>query len=216
MNKQLIKLTEQDLHAIVKESVKRIITESYKGTLYHYTTLPLLYSILHQNNLIADLSDTFCDYRKGTCNSNDKLNNSLCFTRDKMYDIRNGLGVACRLVFDAEKLMQIRGARLYPVNFSRKPKFNKPNEAEERLWGVNVYPLDKYIERIDIIVSNLSEYSDGNCELDDKLWRKYSYDYFDKYPNAEDEDFLAFCGKKLINSILRMKKFKGKINVIYQ
>ena len=217
--RKTIKLTESDLHKIVKESVNRIITETYRGTLYHYTSLPLLYNILRQNRLIADESDDFCDYRKGTYDSKyDAPMHSLCFTRDKTYDIKNGgncgCGVSCRLVFDAERLMQLRYAKLYPVNFSKKAKINRPSEAEERLWGVDVNPLDKYVERIDIIVSDLSEPYQVETDFTTELYHKYYDKYFEKYPDADNDDYYEFLGRKMIEGIMRFKRFKGKINVI--
>lgn len=124
--------------------------------------------------------------------------------------------MVCRFVFDAEKLMQIRNAKLYPVNWCKKPKFNKSSEAEERLWGVNVYPLDKYVERIDIIVSDIGDYSNFPHDLDDEFYDKYWDSFSKKYPNASDEEFNRFVGKKMLQGIMRMKKFKGRINLVYK
>lgn len=210
------RLDKSQLRRIVMESVRSVMNESYRGPLYHFTTLPLLYCILRDNCLTCDYSDEFCDYRKGTCDDYGYPLPSLCFTRDKNYNIREDCGVVCRFVFDAEKLMQIRNAKLYPVNWCKKPKFNKSSEAEERLWGVNVYPLDKYIERIDIIVSDIGDYSNFPHDLDDEFYDKYWDSFSEKYPNASDEEFNRFVGKKMLQGIMRMKKFKGKINLVYK
>ena len=216
MYNKLIKLTESDVRKIVNKCIRRIINESYRGTLYHFTTLPSLYWILQQNNLIGDYSDEFCDYRKGTYDREyDEPYKFICFTRDKNYNIRKS-GVVCRLAFDSEKLMQLRNARLYPVNWSRKPKINNANEAEERLWDVNIYPLDKYLERIDIIINDLSNFDDGCNDYVDELYDRYYDSYYAKYPDAEDKDFSEFLAKKLIEKIMRIKKFKGKINLTWQ
>lgn len=218
MNKKLIRFTENNLNKIINETTRKILNEVYHSKLYHYTTLPLLYCILTQNNLIADHTDEFWDYRKGTYNQqNGKRYNCICFTRDKTYNIRSGYGVNCRLVFDADKLMQLRHAKLYPVNWSKQAKVGKNNnEAEERLWGVNVTPLNEYVERIDIIISDLSTYSDGSNDLDDELYEMYYDSYFNEHPNSNDTEFYAFLGEKLINKIMALPKFKGKINLVYQ
>ena len=213
---RLVKGQQSQLHG--KE--KALLNEYYKGEVYHYTTLPLLYSILKQNNLIASRSDNYYPrnngYRQGSYNpKTGKLWDIICFTRDKAYNIRSGYGVNCRLVFDTDELMKIRNARLYPVNFSNQAKINNSNEAEERLYGVNITPLNKYVKRIDIFISNFATFGDGCTDLEDKLYDKYYDVFFEKHPNANNHEFYSYIGKKLLKSIITISEFKGKINIIY-
>lgn len=204
------KLNENELKYIIKETVN-LLTEHYHGDLYHFTTLPLLYSICKQNNLIPDKPDNIVINRKGTTTDDGYSYDSICFTRDKNYNIRNGYDITCRLTFDADKLMKIRYAKLYPINYSGKMKMNHHNEAEERLYGVCIEPLHEYVKCIDIFVNNLNAYS--NTDLEDEFYEKYYDNFFTTNPNATDDDFNIFINKKIIKNILSLKKFKGKINV---
>ena len=202
--------------SVLKEYVNRTnitLNENYHGEIYHFTTLPMLYCIVRDNSLIPDRSDQeqFINYpRKGTRDEYDEVNPFLCFTRNKNYNIRDGACVYCKLTFDADKLMNLRNARLYPVNWSGKTKMNNPSEFEERLYNTDIYPFDKYVERIDIFVKDITgDMEDGGNDLEDELYDLYTQ----KYPNKNDDEIVAMYRYYMINTILNNPKLKGKVFV---
>ena len=211
-------LTEEETNEIeydlnITEAVKSILKENYHGEIYHFTTLPMLYCIVRDNSLIPDRPDQeqFINYpRKGTRDEYGDINPFLCFTRNKNYNIRDGACVYCKLTFDADKLMNLRNAKLYPVNWSGKTKMNNPSEFEERLYNTDIYPLDKYVERIDIFVKDIAgDMEDGGNDLEDKLYDIYAQ----KYPNKNDDEIIAMCRYYMINTIVNNPKLKGKVFV---
>jgi hypothetical protein len=173
----------------------------------------MLYCIVRDNSLIPDRSDQeqFINYpRKGTRDEYGDINPYLCFTRNKNYNIRDGACVYCKLTFDADKLMNLRNARLYPVNWSGKTKMNNPSEFEERLYNTDIYPFDKYVERIDIFVKDITgDMEDGGNDLEDELYDLYTQ----KYPNKNDDEIVAMYRYYMINTIVNNPKLKGKVFV---
>lgn len=203
MNK--IILNERGLNKIISESIKSMLVEHYHGSLYHFTTLPLLYSILSDNNLISEKTDDYQASRSGVYYNSPFL----CFTRDKNYNIRSDYGISCRLEFDADELMTLRNAKLYPVNWGNKIKMGNSSEFEERLYNVNIFPLDKYVKKIDIFINDLSSYS--ATELEDELYDEYYDSFYNENPNATNDDFLVFINNKILDGISGFKNFKDKI-----
>lgn len=189
------------------------LNENYHGEIYHFTTLPMLYCIVRDNSLIPDRSDQeeFASFpRKGTRDEYGDINPFLCFTRDKNYNIRDGACVYCKLTFDADRLMNLRRARLYPVNWSGQNKINNPSEFEERLYNTDVYPFDKYVERIDIYVKDIAgDMEDGGNDLEDKLYDLYTQ----KYPDKDGYEIIAMCRRQMIADILNDNRLKGKVFV---
>lgn len=162
------KISESQL----REAIKAVLTEHYHGVLYHYTTLQGLYGMISENRLKAEYSDgengrrdRRRDDKRAELDSVYKRERVLdesgiempyiCFTRDKNFNIKKSLGAFCRLTFDADTLMKIRGAKLVPYNYFGN-KFNSSNryEAEERLYcSEGIYPLDKFVNGIEIIIT---------------------------------------------------------------
>ena len=200
----------------VYESKRRThiaLNENYHGEIYHFTTLPMLYCIVKDNSLIPGIPDQekFIRFpRKGTRDVYGGINPYLCFTRDKNYNIREGACVYCKLTFDADRLMNLRRARLYPVNWLRQNKINNPSEFEERLYNTDVYPFDKYVERIDIYVKDIAgDMEDGGNDLEDELYDLYAQ----KYPDKGENEIIAMYRKKMIVDILNDNRLKGKVFV---
>jgi len=211
-------LTEEETNEIeydlnITEAVKSVLKENYHGEIYHFTTLPMLYCIVKDNSLIPGIPDQekFISFpRKGTRNVHGGINPYLCFTRCKNYNIREGACVYCKLTFDADRLMNLRRARLYPVNWLRQNKINNPSEFEERLYNTDVYPFDKYIERIDIYVKDIAgDMEDGGNDLEDELYDLYAQ----KYPDKGENEIIAMCRQQMISDILNDKRLKGRVFV---
>jgi len=196
-----------------KRRTRITMNENYHGEIYHFTTLPMLYCIVKDNSLIPGIPDQekFIRFpRKGTRNAHGGINPYLCFTRDKNYNIRDGACVYCKLTFDADRLMNLRRARLYPVNWLRQNKISNPSEFEERLYNTDVYPFDKYIERIDIYVKDIAgDMEDGGNDLEDELYELYAQ----KYPDKDENEIIAMYRKKMIVDILNDKRLKGRVFV---
>ena len=211
-------LTEEETNEIeydlnITEAVKSVLKENYHGEIYHFTTLPMLYCIVRDNSLMSDRPDQekFVSFpRKGTRDEYGDINPYLCLTRYKNYNIRDGACVYCKLTFDADRLMNLRRARLYPVNWSGQKKINSPSEFEERLYNTDVYPFDKYIERIDIYVKDIAgDMEDGGNELEDELYDIYAQ----KYPDKDDDEIIAMYRQQMISDIMNDNRLKGRVFV---
>lgn len=193
---------------------KSQLNEAYNGPLYHYTNLASLYSIIKSNKMIgaepySARRDELEIQRKGA-----KQRPFICFTRDKQFNIKKGLDeVVCVLTFNAEKLLTIRNARLYPVNFfsgnNELFKSNNPlryrAESEERLFVDCIAPFDKFVERIDIFTNNI----DVDDSIDDYLSDEEYEQIENIYGNTETESI----NKYAINQIVNSNAYKGKIFV---
>ena len=190
----------------------KILNEHYHGPLYHYTVLPHLYNILENNIVYCNLSDNVQPYRRGTVdNETGDYYPFICLTRNKDYNIRLGYGVQCRLTFDSDKLMRLRYAKLYPINWSNIPKIDNISEFEERLYNTDIYPLDKYVERIDIFIDNLDE--DASTDLEDELYHQLYGQFKKDYPHASDNEYTAYINQYMIDKIINNRMFKDKIIV---
>ena len=188
------------------------LCEAYNGPLYHYTNLASLYSIIKSNKMIgaepySARRDELDLQRKGA-----KQRPFICFTRDKQFNIKKGFDeVVCVLTFNAEKLLTIRNARLYPVNyFSGNNELFKSNnplryraESEERLFVDCIAPFDKFVERIDIFTNNI----DVDDSIDDYLPDEEYEQIENIYGNTETESI----NKYAINQIVNSNAYKGKI-----
>jgi hypothetical protein len=174
----------------IREAIKAVLTEHYHGVLYHYTTLQGLYGMICENRLKAEYSDGEDGRRDRRRRDNreaelDNVYNQsrvldesgaempyICFTRDKSFNIRQSFGAFCRLTFDADALMKIRGAKLVPYNYFGN-KFNSSNryEAEERLYcSEGIYPLDKFVEGIEIVITSKAD--EGSLKMVERILSK--------------------------------------------
>ena len=75
MNKRIIRLTESDLHRIVKESVDRILTETHIRKLYHFVSPKQLQYIFRYGFKLND--------REANYSINPQLPNFLSFSRNR-------------------------------------------------------------------------------------------------------------------------------------
>jgi hypothetical protein len=188
------------------------INEAYNGPLYHYTNLASLYSIIKSNKMIGTgphsvRKDELTLQRKG---ANQKP--FICFTRDKQFNIKKGLDeVICVLTFNAEKLLTIRNARLYPINyfsgnnehFKQKNPLRYRAEAEERLFVDCITPFDKFVERIDIFTNNI--------EIDDSVNDYLSDEEYEQIENIYGNTDIESVNKYVINQIANSNVYKGRI-----
>lgn len=190
--RNVIRLNETKLRKIITESIKTILKEHYRGKLYHFTTLAGLYGMANTNKLESSYGD---DFRDDDYVQTRKVNNStfICFTRDGRYDITQSKGeglISCRLTFDADKLMSIRGAKLYPVNWGGEKTMGAYSESEERLYVSGITPLSSFVESIDIV---FNEYTLNNDES--------VLDYVDE--DMYDMEETSEINKEVIRRILK-------------
>jgi hypothetical protein len=192
--RNVIRLNETKLRKIITESIKTILKEHYRGKLYHFTTLAGLFGMAKTNKLDSSYGAGF---REDGYEETRKVNNDtfICFTRNSRYDITktyDAVLITCRLTFDADKLMSIRGAKLYPVNWKGEESMGEYSESEERLYVDSITPLSSFVESIDIV---FNEYALNN---------DYSLAYFD----CDDEDVcdmedVSEMNKEVIRRILK-------------
>lgn len=150
MKKKLIRLTESDLHRMVKECVKHVLnknvlTETHMQTLYHFVSPKQLQYIARYGFKLNNLESNF--------SINPKLPNCLCFSRNRngvqgfpyMNSKYSGGGGTChnetltwmiiRLEIDAEKLNQY--GKVKPFDYIHH--FNK-EECENSGYYYGDYP----------------------------------------------------------------------------
>ena len=85
MNKKLIKLTESDLHRIVKETVKRVLNESTKDRYVLVYDGEEDYNSFSTSNLNAAINAAIQDYEEGghsTIEILDSLSGRIVWTTD--------------------------------------------------------------------------------------------------------------------------------------
>jgi hypothetical protein len=155
MNKKLIRLTEQDLHRIVKETVNKILKEAYNSNLYHFTNLEGLYGILKTNCISLVLTGDD-DY-----NNNDE---AVCLSRTSNpyigYCPNTEHQLIFRITLDTDKMTSsIRGMKIKPWSmnnprtqvsrFGNSKKFYSVSDYEERAYK-NIEPLNEYCKSIDV------------------------------------------------------------------
>ena len=188
------------------------LSEAYNGPLYHYTNLASLYSIIKSNKMDGTgphdvRDDEVALQRKGA-----KQRPFICFTRDKRFNIKKGADeVICLLTFNAEKLLTIRNARLYPINyfsgnneyFKSKSPLRYRAESEERLFVDCIAPFDKFVERIDIFTNNI--------DVDDSLDGYLTDEEYEQIENIYGNTEIESVNKYAINQIVNSNAYKGKI-----
>ena len=179
---KIIRLTEADLHQIIKESLNNILSEACHGELYHFTTLGLACGIVEDNAIYAreDSSEGNIDNRFSGRRDADRV---VSLTRNGTFGsgFEKEHGIVVRFTLDADKMSSsLRNAQIHPYNYAgfpwseRNRNFNPDDpdsspvikhpgtalskEFEERLYFSDIYPLDKYCTRIDVLVR------DWNCD----------------------------------------------------
>ena len=199
-----------------KRQLKPSINESYNGPLYHFTNLANLYSIVKGDKMLPSYgTDNQGSNTHDGVNINRKKANRkfICFTRDKNYNIKQDLGeVICKLTFNADELVNIRNARLYPVNwpyYSNKNIASKYNfsigreEAEERLFVDILEPFSKYVKRIDIYTENIDD--------DDTIEYYMEPDFFDEVEELYGDTETRTVNIHIINEIISTPNLRGKV-----
>ena len=214
--KQVIRLTEGDLRNMVKNCINEVLNEAYNGDLYHYTDFEKGMSIIKQNDLIADINDSHNDSSLDDLKYNTYNGStipSLSFTRqpNPIHFIGNGGGsygddnIAVRFTLDSNKIMSsLRYAILKPYRWHGcQPQ---KSEFEERLYGVDVYPLDKYCKQVDLYIYDMTEAEDYIYEL-----------FYDKAKSLgyteENDEFFTILNQLAIDYITKESKFKDKVIV---
>lgn len=155
--KKLIRITENDLHGIVKESVIRILTETYNSDLYHFTNLEGLYGILEDNCLAMVITGD------GDYDENDE---AVCLSRTGNPYIGYCPDTKHQLIFritlDTNKMMSsIRGMKIKPWSMNNPrttvdyypgihphKHFSSVSDYEERAYR-DIDPLNQYCKSID-------------------------------------------------------------------
>ena len=152
MNKKLIRLSESGLHKIIKESMKRILAETYNSDLYHFTNLEGIYGILKSNciSLVASGDD-----------DNDEV---VCLSRTSSpyigYCPNTKYDLIFRITLDTNKMSSsIRGMKIKPWSMNNPrttidywngvKNFHSVSDYEERAYK-DISPLDKYCKKIDV------------------------------------------------------------------
>lgn len=157
MNKKIIKLTEADLHNIVKKSISHIINEAYNSDLYHFTNLDSLYGILESNclSLSVNADDDYDDSNEVICLSRTG-NPYIDYCPNTDYDL------IFRLTLDTNKMLSsIRNIKITPWSMNNprtsltrdwegNQKYRSVSDYEERLYNNNIEPLNEYCKSIDV------------------------------------------------------------------
>ena len=191
------RIKQNRVKSIIRETIdsylRQNINENYHGELYHYTSLIQASWIVNDDCLRANVASSEEDISSKPC---------ISFTRDKNYNIQKK-GTSVCFVFDGDMIQNLRYARLQPFAFDGK------GEAEERLYDLDIYPLHKYLKRIEIKLSN-NEFSwvsdrdfDEECELYDK--------FVNKFPNLDDSEISQKISNFLISKIANNKLFRNKV-----
>ena len=129
----------------------------------------------------------------------------ISFTRDKNYHIQGNNSTVVCFVFDGDSIQNIRKARLYPYAYNT----NDRNESKERVFGVDIYPLHKYLKRIEITVSD-KEYSWASDRYFDEEGELYD-EFSERFPNLSDLEISRKISDFLISKITNNKLFGDKV-----
>ena len=202
-----MELSTNDIKYILKE-VKSRLYENYRGEIYHFTSLIQGSWIVDDNTLYANISQSDeCEGVSDTRKYIDSDTPFISFTRDKNYSIQgNDRSTVC-FVFDGDDIQKIRNARLYPFSFGGYGR----EESEERIYGVNIKPLHKYIKRIEVKISNrpYSWASDRDFDEEYDLYEKFK----SKYPELNENELHAKITKYLLNKIAKNGLLGNKVVV---
>ena len=165
-----------------------MINENYHGEIYHFTSLIQASWICDDDCLGARItSSEFSEYEKQVP--------TISFTRDKNYNIQGGgNNTVVRFVFDGDTIQNIRNARLRPFAYN-----NGKGEAEERLYNIDIDPLHKYLNRIeiDVVYDEYSWASDRNFDEEGELYEEF----MERYPDLDDDELNRKITDYLINKI---------------
>lgn len=179
--KRTVRLRENDLHRIVKESINIILLETYNSDLYHFTNLEGMYGILGSNSISLVISGD--DDDEVVCLSRTK-NPYIGYTPDTEYDL------IFRITLDTNKMSSsIRGMKIKPWSknnprtavsyWNGKKKFLSVSDYEERAYK-DIEPLNKYCKSIDVFPLTKGENFDKEqIEILNKLikdfpqWKNY-------------------------------------------
>ena len=185
-----------------------LLNENYHGEVYHFTSLVQASWIFEDNFLDARISQSEdCEGRSDNRKYASEDAGVISFTRDKNYNIQgNNNATSVCFVFDGDDLQKIRNARLYPYAFSGR------GEAEERLYGVRVFPLNKYVKRVEVRVKHgkYSWMSDRGFDEEEELYEKFE----EKYPDLSSQELDEKIQEYLIKKLLRSRRFAGKVKVL--
>lgn len=213
-------VSENRLHKIIHESIKTfLINEAYNNDIYHYTSFEKGLSIIMQNNLIADANDLHNDSSLDDLNWSKYNGNgipSLSFTRQPnpkhfLKDINDDSAgsygedyIAVRFTIDADKIMSsLRYAKLIPFRWYGCEQYK--SEFEERLYGVNVEPLDKYCKQVDLYIYDIS----GGAE--EYIWDEFYDKAVDMGYDENSDDFPEKLNELALDYIINESLFKNKV-----
>lgn len=165
--KKVIRLTESDLRKIVKESVKKVLTEMASNVLYHFLSFDRF------EEMVKTDSFTPADFEKKWHNGK----NAMSFSRTKsfregwpviMYSGDDGKGddwCAIRLTIDGDLI-------------NRKPNF----KVGDKQYNMSIKPFDwAYKEHNDGDPFTFADEHDGIFAQNGKEWMMNSDDYTSSY-----------------------------------
>lgn len=202
-----MKLNINDIKYILKE-VKNRLCENYHGEIYHFTSLIQGSWIIDDDALYANISQS--DECEGVSDSRKYIDSDtpfISFTRDKNYSIQgHDRSVVC-FVFDGDAIQKIRNARLYPFSFGGYGR----EEAEERVYGVNIKPLHKYIKRIEIKLSDKPYSWASDRDFDEEY--DLEMEFKAKFPELDEKGINKKITEYLLNKITKNSLLGNKVIV---
>ena len=185
-----------------------MLNENYHGEIYHFTSLIQASWIVDDDCISSHLAmsdECGRGYREDARKYVDSETPFISFTRDKNYHIQgNNRTIVC-FVFDGDSIQNIRNARLYPYAYNTDNR----GESEERIFGVDIYPLHNYLKRIEITISD-KEYSwasDRNFDEEGELYDEFS----ERFPDLNDLEISHKISDFLISKITNNKLFSNKV-----
>ena len=187
---------------------RKTLNENYHGEIYHFTSLIQGSWIVDDDALYANISQS--DECEGVSDDRKYIDSDtpfISFTRDKNYSIQgNNRSLVC-FVFDGDDIQKIRNARLYPFSFGGYAR----EECEERVYGVNIKPLHKYLKRIEIKLSNkpYSWSSDRQYDEEDDLYDEFKT----KFPDLSQKEIDQLISNYLVDKITNNKLVGSKVIV---
>ena len=199
------KILYKGLYEPMNES-RKTLNENYHGEIYHFTSLIQGSWIVDDDALYANISQS--DECEGVSDNRKYIDSNtpfISFTRDKNYSIQgNDRSLVC-FVFDGDDIQKIRNARLYPFSYGGYGR----EESEERVYGVNIKPLHKYLKRIEIKLSNkpYSWSSDRQFDEEDDLYGEFET----KYPELSQKEIDKMISDYLVDKISKNKLIGTKV-----
>ena len=205
------KILYKGLYEPMNES-RKTLNENYHGEIYHFTSLIQGSWIVDDDALYANISQS--DECEGVSDNRKYIDSNtpfISFTRDKNYSIQGHDRSLVCFVFDGDDIQKIRNARLYPFCFGGYCR----EESEERVYGVNIKPLHKYLKRIEITLSNkpYSWSSDRQFDEEDDLEMEFKAKFPELNQREIDKMISEYLVKKITNNNLIGNKVVIKNNV---